>query len=152
MKSLLLIMALGLGITAGAQSKNTKALVEDQNYTFKAQQALPLGGRTRILTSDYDLKVSKDKVVSYLPYFGQAYQAPIDASKGPLDFTTKDFNYASVPGKKDGWTVTIKPKDNRDVQQLILTISSAGYASLQVISTYRQAITFTGVIVPLSRG
>lgn len=146
MKSLLLIVALGLGIAAGAQSKNTKALVEGRNFVFKAQTALPLSGRTRNLTSDYDLKVTKDKVVSYLPYFGRAYQAPIDPGKAPLDFTTREFSYTSVPGKKGGWTVTIKPKDYADVQQLVLNISSDGYASLQVLSTNRQAISFNGVI------
>jgi len=147
MKSLLLIVALGLGMFAGAKSKNTKALVDASNFVFKAQSALPLGGRTRILTTDYDLKVTKEKIISYLPYFGRAYEAPIDPSKGPLDFTTTDFSYASLPGKKEGWTVTIKPKDYTDVQQLILHISSDGYASLQVLSTNRQAISFNGVIV-----
>ncbi|HXB07900.1 MAG TPA: DUF4251 domain-containing protein [Puia sp.] len=146
MKSLLLIVGLGLGILARAQSKDTKSLVESQNFVFKAQTAIPQSGRSRNLTSDYDLKVSKDVVVSYLPYYGQAYEAPIDPSKGGLDFSTKDFSYASVPGKKDGWTVTIKPRDYKDVQQLVLRISSEGYASLQVISTNRQAISFNGVI------
>jgi len=32
------------------------------------------------------------------------------------------------------------------VQQLILFISSAGYTTLQVISTNRETITFNGVI------
>ena len=146
MKSLLLIVALGLGVAARAQSKDTKALVESQNFVFKAQTALPMGGRSRNLTGDYDLKVSKDAVVSYLPYFGRAYVAPIDPSKGGIEFTSKDFSYISVPGKKDGWTVTIKPRDYKDVQQLILSISSEGYASLQVVSTSRQAISFNGVI------
>ena len=146
MKSLLLIVALGLGVAARAQSKDTKALVESQNFVFKAQTALPMGGRSRNLTGDYDLRVSKDAVVSYLPYFGRAYVAPIDPSKGGIEFTSKDFSYTSVPGKKDGWTVTIKPRDYKDVQQLILSISSEGYASLQVVSTSRQAISFNGVI------
>ena len=151
MKSLLLILGIGLAAVAGAQSKvDIKALVESQNYVFKAQTAMPLSGRVRHLTSDYDLKISKTSVVSYLPYFGRAYVAPIDPSKGGIQFTSKDFNYTMTPGKKEGWTVVVKPKDYRDVQQMTLTISSAGYATLQVISTNRQAISFNGIIV--SRG
>lgn len=146
MKSLLLIASLGLGLLVQAQSKDTRKLVEAQNFVFKAQTAIPMGGRARQLTSDYDLRVTSEKVVSYLPYYGTAYVAPMDPGKGPLEFTTKDFSYTSVPGKKDGWTVTIKPRDNKDVQQLTLSISSAGYASLQVISANRQAISFNGVI------
>jgi len=124
-----------------------KALVESQNYIFKAQTAMPMSGRTRQLTSDYDLKVSKDNIISYLPYFGRAYTAPIDPTQGGIQFATKDFDYTLTPGKKDGWTALIKPKDNRDVQQMTLSISSEGYASLQVTSTNRQPITFSGMVV-----
>jgi hypothetical protein len=34
-----------------------KTMVEAQNYIFKAQYAAPLAGRSRALTSDYDLAV-----------------------------------------------------------------------------------------------
>ena len=150
MKNLLLFLCAGMVVVARAQSPDTKKLVESQNFVFKAQTAMPLSGRVRNLTSDYDLKISKEAVVSYLPYYGQAYVAPMDPSKNGLDFTSKDFNYTVTTGKKEGWTVTIKPKDYKDVQQMTLTISSAGYATLQVISTNRQAISFNGIIV--SRG
>jgi hypothetical protein len=123
-----------------------KNIVDSQNYVFVAQTALPLSGRTRQLTSDYDLKITKTSIVSYLPYFGRAYQAPIDPTKNSLDFTSKDFDYTSTPGKKGGWNVTIKPRDNRDVQQMNLSISSSGYGTLQVTSTNRQPISFNGYI------
>jgi len=123
-----------------------KNMVDSQNYVFVAQTALPMSGRTRQLTSDYDLQVSKTSIISYLPYFGRAYQAPLDPTKNSLDFTSKDFDYAATPGKKSGWRVTIKPKDNRDVQQMTLNISSSGYGILQVTSTNRQPISFNGYI------
>ncbi|HTI94274.1 MAG TPA: DUF4251 domain-containing protein [Puia sp.] len=124
-----------------------KNMVESQNYIFKAQSASPMGGRVRQLTTDYDLKVTKETIVSDLPYFGRAYSAPMDPSKGGIQFTSKNFDYTLTPGKKDGWSVLIKPKDYSDVQQMTLTISSTGYASLQVISTNRQPISFNGAVV-----
>ena len=124
-----------------------KNMVESQNYIFKAQSASPMGGRVRQLTTDYDLKVTKETIVSDLPYFGRAYSAPMDPSKGGIQFTSKNFDYTLTPGKKDGWSVLIKPKDYSDVQQMTLTISSTGYASLQVISTNRQPISFNGTVV-----
>ena len=148
MKTIALLLSLGLGFIVRGQSSQVKDLVAAQNYVFKAQTAIPMSGRIRNLTSDFDLKVSKNAVVSYLPYFGQAYVAPMDPSKSALEFTSKEFSYASTDGKKDGWTVTIKPKDYRDVQQLTLNISSEGYATLQVISTNRQTISFNGIIAP----
>jgi hypothetical protein len=149
MKSVFLLLALGLTVVAHAQSKDVKNLVDSQHYVFKARTAMPLSGRVRNLTYDYDLKVSKTAIVSYLPYYGQAYVAPMDPSKNALDFTSKDFEYTMTPEKKGGWIITIKPRDYKDVQQMTLHISSDGYATLQVISTSRQAISYNGVI---SRG
>ena len=129
-----------------AKEAAIKSLVDSQNYVFVAQTVLPLSGRTRQLTTDYDMKVTKTSVICDLPYFGRAYQAPIDPTQGGLHFTSKDFEYTSVPGKKQGWTITIKPKDFRDVQQMTLNISSSGYASLQVTSVNKQPISFNGIV------
>ena len=121
-------------------------MVHQQDFVFKAQTAMPMTGSTRHLTSDYDLKVTKESVVSYLPYFGRAYSAPIDPSKGGIQFTSKDFSYTVTDRKKGGWDVVIKPKDYRDVQQMTLTISVDGYATLQVTSLNRQPISFNGTV------
>ena len=105
-----------------------------------------MSGRTRQLTPDYDLRVSKTEITSYLPYFGRAYTPPIDPSRGGIQFTSKDFDYTATPRKKGGWDVTIKPKDYQDVQQMSLNISASGYATLQVTSSSRQPISFNGYI------
>jgi len=121
-------------------------LIVNQHYTFKAQTTTPLAGRLRQLTSDYDLQVSKDAIVSQLPYFGRAYSAPINPSDGGIQFTSKDFEYTLTDKKKGGWDVTIKFKDVKDVQQMQLSIFNNGTASLQVTSNNRQAISFSGYI------
>ena len=124
-----------------------KNLIDSGVYVFRAQSVMPLSGRVRQLTTDdYTLKISKEKITSDLPYFGQAYSAPMDPSKGGIQFTSKDFIYTLTPRKKGGWDVLIKPKDYKDVQQMSMSISSNGYASLQVISVNRQAISFNGVV------
>ena len=157
MKSLFTLLLLLPFTTNFAQSKAEdkkaakltaiKNMVESQNYDFQAQQALPLGGRTRQLTTDYDLIVTKQTITSYLPYFGRAYSAPINPAEGGIRFTSKDFDYQLTPNKKDGWTAVIKPKDYRDVQSMTLSISSEGYTNLQVTSINRQPISFSGIIV-----
>ena len=129
-----------------AKTAIIKNLVDSQNYVFIAQSAMPMSGNVRQLTPDYDLKVSKSAVVCYLPYFGRAYSAPIDPTKGGIQFSSKDFEYTSTPRKKGGWDILIKPKDYRDVQQMSLSVSSGGYATLQVLSTNRQSISFSGYI------
>jgi hypothetical protein len=75
-----------------------------------------------------------------------AYSAPIDPSQGGIKFTSTKFEYIKQPGKKDGWDITIIPKDASDVQKLYLHVTSKGYATLQVTSTNRQPISFNGII------
>jgi hypothetical protein len=124
-----------------------KNLIDSGVYVFRAQSVMPMSGRVRQLTTDdYTLKITREKITSDLPYFGQAYTAPMDPTKTGIQFTSKDFSYTMTPRKKGGWDVVIKPKDYKDVQQMSLNISSAGYASLQVISNSRQAISFNGIV------
>jgi len=147
-----LLLALLLPAGMMAQKKDSikaaaiREMVTNQQYTFKAQTASPLAGRLRQLTTDYDLKVSKEQIVAYLPYFGRAYSAPLDPSKGGIQFTSKDFDYKLMERKKGGWNVSIKTKDIAEAQQMELTIFSDGTASLQANSTNRQSISFNGYI------
>src|SRR5882724_2970412 len=145
-------MASAQSAASGKDKQSTKEAhiknwVDSQAYTFKARSAMPMSGNTRQLTSDYDLKITKTSVVSYLPYFGKAYSAPLNTSGGGIQFNSKDFSYTSTPKKKGGWDIQIKPKDVQEVQQMNLSISQSGYASLQVTSTSRQPISFNGIIV-----
>lgn len=121
--------------------------VESRNYVFKAQTALPQSGSTRQLTTDFDLRVSKDTIVSDLPYFGRAYTAPMNPAEGPLRFTTTNFEYSITDRKKGGWDVVITPKDMHDPRQLTLTIFDNGSASVVVTSYNRQPISFNGYVI-----
>jgi hypothetical protein len=154
--SLLALSAMAFTMTSRAQNAKdndkaaaTKQLIEAKQYVFIAQSAMPLSGRVRQLTPDYDLKVKKDTIVSWLPYFGRAYSAPMDPTQGGIQFTSTSFQYTVTPRKKGGWDISIKPGDARDVQQMQLSVSETGYASLQVISVNRQAISFNGYITAI---
>lgn len=153
MKALLVLAFLSfsllpLGLKAQEKDKNVlKEMVETRRFVFKAQTAYPLSGQMRQLTSDYDLRFAGDSLISFLPYFGRAYSAPINTQEGGIKFTSTDYEYKATSGKKGGWQITIKPKDIRDVRQLNLTISAKGYASLQVSSNDRQSISFNGYVV-----
>ena len=105
-----------------------RALIETQHYSFEAQTASPLGAATKQLTSGYELKVRKDTLDAYLPYYGRAYQATIGSlEEGSIRFKTTDFKYISAERKKGGWNITISPKNAGDTRQLFLTISVDGY-------------------------
>lgn len=132
--------------TATEKELAIQTLVDNQQYVFFAESVSPMSGRQRFLTSDYTVEVSKDTVVSYLPFFGKAYAAPIGSTDGGIKFTSTKFEYKITPRKKGGWDINIKPKDVSDVQQLSLTVYKNGTAYLSVNSTNRQSISYNGHI------
>ena len=124
-------------------------IVEARQFIFHAQTALPTTGASRQLTSEYDLTVTKNSVVSYLPFFGRAYSLPYGSTEGGFNFTSTKFDYSSTNRKKGGWEISIKPKDIADFREFSLTLSENGYGTLQVITNNRQPISFTGYITPV---
>ncbi|MDB5116804.1 MAG: hypothetical protein JWQ79_2296 [Mucilaginibacter sp.] len=134
-----------------AKSAEIAKLINSRNYIFRADRATPLRGGNKQLTSEYDVTISKDKIVIYLPYYGRAYSAPMDATDGGIKLTSTHFDYKAEQGKKGDWSITIKPKEknlsgSKDVQLLRLSSSADGYASLQVTCLNRDAISFSGYI------
>jgi hypothetical protein len=120
--------------------------METKHFVFTAQTVLPLVGAMRQLTSEYDVKLSGDSLITYLPYFGRAYGPINPGDDGGIKFTSTKFDYKTKARKKGGWDIMITPKDNRDVRQLNFTISASGYATLQVSSNNRQSISYNGYI------
>ncbi|SFW33726.1 DUF4251 domain-containing protein [Chitinophaga sancti] len=157
MKNMLIagVMALAISLPGftSAQSKSDEKktaitnLINNQTYVFTAQSSIPAGpSPDRQLNGNYDLTVTKDSVISYLPYFGRVYTAPMDPTKGGIQFTSTKFDYKVTEKKKGGWTIVIKPRDTDQASQLILNVSTAGYSSLQVIGNNRQPILFNGTV------
>ncbi len=124
----------------------TKNMIDSQNFIFVPQSILPMRGSSRHLTSSYELVVSKDTLISYLPFFGRAYTAPLLPGDNGFDFTSTNFEYKINNDKKGGWDITIKPKDQVNVQQFSLRIFDNGSASLNITSLNREPISYTGYI------
>ena len=95
------------------------------------------------------MRVWSDSINTYLPYFGRSYQASYGSTNGGINFTTTKFEYKLKEKSKGGWELTIRPSDAKDINQLIYSVSKNGYATLQVTSNNRQAISFYGVIEKL---
>ena len=151
---LALIVSAGVN-TAVAQTKSKKqlkeerisAMVKAKQYIFIANYVLPQRGGSRQLTSEYDLRVTPDSVISFLPYFGRAYfDVPYGGNDTGIKFTSTKFSYEVTDKKKGGWEITIKPADVKNMNRLILSISSDGYASLGVYTVNRDYIDFSGYL------
>lgn len=128
------------------KAADIKNMVDKQTYYFTAQTALPMSMPPVQLSYGYDLKVTKDTITAYLPYYGRAYAAPIGNNDSGIQFAATEFEYAAEesPG---GWNVTIKIKDEHTHgYQLSLFISQSGMTNLQITDNVRQSISFNGYI------
>ena len=129
-------------VQAQEKGMNVKSVLEGKHFIFKAQSVSPTAMPMRQLTGDnYNLRVTGDTLVSYLPYFGRAFSAPSPGAPGGYSFTSTDFTYTAKARRKGGWDVVIKPKDVNDVREFSLNVSESGYATLRALSNNRQLIT-----------
>lgn len=169
MKRLNLILSLaflliGVQLSAQTNKETTVKIVADKNYTFVANTALPMsnndisrvlammpgsqgGGSINLTGSQYDVRVTKDSIVAYLPYYGRSFQAPMDPTQGGIKFTSKDFTYTESKNKKGSYTIQINTKDvKRENYRFTINISTNGYASLTASSMNKQPIIFNGYL------
>lgn len=140
----------GCGTTQKSLEKAQKAeLLNEQiaamDFTFNATYAYPQNYKSVYLSPYYDVKVSPDTVVAYLPFYGRAYTAPMDPTEGGIKFTSTDFDYEIEEGKKAGnWLVTINTKDTKRPFTLFFDLWDNGTARLSVQDRDRQSISFQG--------
>ncbi|MFD1629741.1 DUF4251 domain-containing protein [Pseudopedobacter beijingensis] len=148
-KLMLIAFCLGISTLAISQEKGDKLkqMIKNQDYNFIAQTALPQSGSSVYLTSEYDFKVTPTEIVSYLPFYGRAYTAPMNPNEGGIKFTSSNFKYTEKYNKKKGkWDITIVPNDYKEVSSVNISITESGYASLSVNSYQRSGISFSGYI------
>lgn len=151
------ILSLTLFIASCATQKEKQmrltlvdSLIKTNNFKFVAQRANPLRGnivsqRLLQLDSYYYLKVSKDTIVSYLPFFGVVQQAPYGSNDNGIQFTSTNFTL-DKKATRNGFDITIIPKKTDKATKLFLNISETGVATLNVTSNTRDAISFSGNI------
>lgn len=135
---------------ATLNSDEIQNMVNSSQFIFVADRLTPMRGSTRYLTAYYYVNVNTDKLSSFLPFLGRIYHPLMDPTKGSLRFTSTNFTYNVTSKNKNGWEVTIKPRDYSDVQQLNFEIFDNGAANLNIMSTDRDAISFSGRIEKLN--
>ncbi|MCZ2458812.1 MAG: DUF4251 domain-containing protein [Chitinophagales bacterium] len=123
-----------------------KIMINNRQYIFIAQNVITLSGRNIVLSPDNELKVTPDSLIADLPYFGRAYQAPMDPEDAGINFTSVKFDYKTRKAGKNGWNVTINTKDLSENYHLSLHVSSNGFATLRATGIFRQMITFNGYL------
>ncbi len=159
-----LFALISFSVNAQTDKVTTQRIVEAKSFTFIASTANPMnsaeinnilsrmpgangGGAAINLTGgNYDVRITKDSVVAYLPYYGRSFNAPLNQDDAGYKFTSTKFSIETTVRKKGGWQISVTPKDTKDNVRLYFTISVNGYASLNVSSNNKQSITYDGYL------
>lgn len=144
--SLTMIQCSSTKSTTSLEREVVEEMINNQSFIFVAERMNPLRGRSRILNSRYDVRVNNDSLVSYLPYFGRAYSAPIDPTNVGTQFTSTKFTWQVKADKNNRWQVSLTPKDAPSIQELSFTIFDNGRASLSISSTSKDQISYEGYL------
>ena len=102
---------------------------------------------SRAVTTDFYLELKGDSVISYLPYFGQAYQAPMMSPSQGLNFETRAKSMKVTQPKKDQYRIEMDMKTDEDSYHYVIELYDSGKAYIHVRSQHRDPISFDGDIV-----
>ena len=116
--------------------------VRNRDYTIETSRAIPMRGGSINLSYGYDLKISKDSVYAYLPYYGVVQSAPM-GSDGGIRFATLMTDYNITP-TKDGWNVRFRIDSREQKHDFMLSIFKNGRSSITVTPLQRDRITYWG--------
>ena len=119
--------------------------VENVDFKVNIDRMIPLRGASRHV-DNYSVKVKDDHIVSYLPYFGRAWDLPYGGGHG-LNFEA-DIQDSAVFISDDGsYTVRLLIKTDEDTHVYTFQIFRNGSATLLVQSRNREPINFNGDFV-----
>lgn len=131
---------------AERQAKRAQAVEQAlaaRHYRVSVNMMYPRNGKAKSVSSDYGLEVKGDTLVSYLPYFGRAYNVPYGGGKG-LNFTETLTEYHSQKLSNGATQVLIKVKNEEDVYNFTLEIFDNGSTSIDLNSRERESINYSG--------
>lgn len=150
---LVLLLAILVGApTLSAQSKKekqeqkkeaVKQEIVSENYKIDVNTAMPMRGRSIPLTSSYSLEIRNDSVISYLPYYGRAYNIPYGGGNG-LNFKAALKEYSTETDKKGNAVIKFIARNPEDRYEYRVKVFPNGAASIDVNMQNRQSISFQG--------
>ena len=113
-------------------------------YEITVDMMYPRRGPSQRLTSPYSLRIDKNKIHSYLPYFGVAYSVPYGGGKA-LNFDGEISRYVeNVTGKRDQRQFLAQVTNDEDTYIYRITVYDNGRADIRVVSRNREEISFSG--------
>jgi hypothetical protein len=112
------------------------------HINITSMNASRYGGRP--VSPDFFLELRGDTLNSYLPYFGQAYRAPMGSPSVGLNFEAPMLTYKESRLKKNLTRIETKVRTQEDEYRYMIDVYDTGEAYIRVTSQYRDPISFEG--------
>ena len=108
-----------------------------------ANRIYPMKGSSRSVSYGYSVEVRNDSLISYLPYFGGAYNVPYGGGKG-LNFSERIGSYRESQKNNGERQIEINVTNEEDTYIYLIKVFSNGNSSIDVTSRQRDHISYSG--------
>jgi hypothetical protein len=126
----------------------TEAVASRQlHIDISSMSTLRYGSKT--VSSDFFLELRGDTLCSFLPYLGQAYQAPVESPSIGLNFEMPILRYSESRPKPNKTQLELDVKTQEDTYHYLIDLYDTGEAYIRVRSINRDPISFDGNFAPV---
>ncbi|MBR3541686.1 MAG: DUF4251 domain-containing protein [Bacteroidales bacterium] len=151
----LLIVILSVLVLSGCASSEEKAAqmaeqaalvtraLNNREYKIAVDRMYPMRGSSRSVSFGYSVEVRNDSLISYLPYFGRAYNLPYGGGKG-LNFSAPIGNYQEYMMRNGRRHIEIGVTNEEDTYLYTIEVFDNGNSSVEVRARQRERISYSG--------
>lgn len=128
------------------RAKYVARVLDNRHYKIDINMMYSTRFGSQVVRSNWSLEVKGDTLVSYLPYVGVAYEAPIGSNSGGLNFTAPIKAYKDKGFEKGKRTIVLSTDHEGDVIDYNLDVMDNGSTSVFVTSRKRESISYSGEV------
>ena len=146
--ALLLCGCASLRLTPEEQARIAEQVqtnLDNRTYVIDVDQMNPRRGPSQHV-SNYSIKIDGDKIISNLPYFGQAWNLPYGGGKG-LTFEAKISDYIETFEKADRRRIVLATNNGEDLLAYTIDVFNNGKADIDLRTRNREPISYIGNMV-----
>ena len=120
-----------------------KSALNNREYKIAIDRMYPMRGSSRSVSFGYSVEVRNDSLISYLPYFGRAYNVPYGGGKG-LNFSAPIGSYQEYMKRNGQRHIVIGVTNEEDTYLYTIDVFDNGNSSVEVRARERERISYSG--------
>ena len=124
-------------------SANVTNALNNRDYKIAIDRMYPMRGGSRHVSYGYSVEVRNDTLISYLPYFGRAYNVPYGGGKG-LNFTAPIESYQEFMKRNGLRHIEIGVTNEEDTYFYTIEVFDNGNSLVEVRARQRERISYSG--------